>query len=172
MSRISHTAEKGPAVVIGPEDGESYWQPLPSTGYATVKLSPHSFPSNLYSAGIQVLEPGAHVREHAHQRNEEMLFVYEGRGRAIVDGVEHTIEPGSMVMVGRYVQHKIVNEGDTPMKMLWVIFPPGLENWFAAIGRPRAPGDPLPTPFERPHDVAEVQRQQFFVPPDKPVDRT
>ena len=60
--------QKGVLLVSGPEEGTSYWQPLPSTGYATVKLHPGNSPINFLSAGIQVLEPGTHVRNHAHQR--------------------------------------------------------------------------------------------------------
>jgi hypothetical protein len=37
--------------------------------------------------------------------------------------------------------------------MLWVITPPGLEDFFRAIGQPRTPGQPPPPPFARPTDV-------------------
>jgi hypothetical protein len=43
--------------------------------------------------------------------------------------------------------------------MLWVITPPGLENFFEAIGRPRQPGTPAPAPFERPTDVIAIERR-------------
>jgi hypothetical protein len=43
--------------------------------------------------------------------------------------------------------------------------PPGLEDWFNAIGRPRQPGEPMPEPFPRPENVAEVQERMRFVPP-------
>jgi hypothetical protein len=42
--------------------------------------------------------------------------------------------------------------------MLWVISPPGLENFFAAIGRPRRAGEPAPAPFARPEDVVAIER--------------
>src|SRR5688572_4432557 len=156
--------DKGPALVIGSEDGASFWQPQPSTGYATVMISPFNAPFNHLSAGVQVLEPGAHVRNHAHQRNEELLFVYEGRGRCLIEGKECALEPGALIVVGRNIEHKIFNDGPGQMKMFWVFTPPGLENWFGAIGRPRQPGEPPPAPFTRPDDVADVQKQVFFVP--------
>jgi hypothetical protein len=138
---------KGTSVVVGPEEGQSYWQPLPSTGYVTVKVSPYTAPWDLFSSGVQVLEPGASIRAHAHERAHEMLFVWQGEGRATIDGVTH----------------KIVNESAGEMKLLWVIFPAGLEDWFKAIGRPREPGATGPAPvFERPQDVGEIQRQQRF----------
>jgi hypothetical protein len=33
------------------------------------------------------------------------------------------------------------------MRLLWMIAPAGLEDWFRAIGRPRRPGDAMPPPF-------------------------
>lgn len=157
--------DKGPLHVIGPEEGASFWQPDPSRGYATVKLSPDNTPYNTFSSGIQVLEPGAHVREHGHRRADEMLFVYRGRGHAILDGKRCALEEGSLMMLGRYRLHKIVNDGERQMKILWVIFPPGLENWFEAIGKPRRPGEKPPEPFERPADVGDIMKAQNFVKP-------
>jgi hypothetical protein len=39
-----------------------------------------------------------------------------------------------------------------------VITPPGLEDFFKAIGRPRTPGEPPPAPFARPADVVAIER--------------
>ena len=50
------------------------------------------------------------------------------------------------------------------MRLLWVIAPAGLEDWFRAIGRPRRQGEPMPEAFERPADVAEVQARMRLVP--------
>ena len=69
---------KGCVVVVGPEEGESLWQPLPSRGYITNKLTPYNTPYDSFSLGIQVLEPGAHIRRHAHERQHEVLFCYAG----------------------------------------------------------------------------------------------
>jgi quercetin dioxygenase-like cupin family protein len=157
--------DKGVALAVGPEEGESYWQPQPSTGYVTVKISPYNSPNDLISAGVQVLEPGASVRRHAHERANEILFVFEGEGKAEIDGEWHRVSQGSTFMVGRYVQHYVENDGNVPLKLFWAIMPSGLEDWFRAIGRPRTPGEPRPAPFERPSDIAQIQRQQRFVNP-------
>ncbi len=153
---------KGPALVLGPDDGNSYWQPQPSRGYSTVKFSPENSSVDMFTAGIQVLEPGASVRKHGHQDNHEMIFVYAGRGRAEIDDAVYELEPESTILVGPYVQHYVENTGTIPMRLWWTIFPSGLEEWFASIGRPRTPGDSLPEPFERPADVAEIQQRMKF----------
>ena len=115
-------------MVLGPEDGESFWQPGPHHGYMTVKLSPRNHPSNQFSMGIQVMPPGCHVRSHGHARNDEVLFIYAGSGRCVIDGETHAIEPGSTVVLGRYVEHSIHNDGPDDMKFFWVFTPPGLEH--------------------------------------------
>jgi hypothetical protein len=68
-------------------------------------------------------------------------------------------------LFGRYARHRIDNTGSVDMKLFWVFSPPGLEDWFSAIGRPRKPGEPMPPAFERPPNVAEVQERMRFVPP-------
>ena len=51
------------------------------------------------------------------------------------------------------------------MKLFWVFMPPGLEDWFHAIGRPRQPGEAMPDAFDRPADVQEVMDRMRFLPP-------
>jgi len=86
---MSETLTKPQSVVVGPDDGASLWQPLPSRGYVTVKLEPDTMPYDTFSSGIQVLPPGCSVREHGHKQNHELIFVYEGRGTCTIDGVTH-----------------------------------------------------------------------------------
>lgn len=157
---------KGPALVIGPEEGEAYWQPKPSTGYIMAKITPDKVPYDDFASGIQVLEPGASVREHGHKQAHELLFVYEGTGHCVVDGEKCDLEPGSTMLLGRRVMHSLHNTGDVPMKIHWVIFPPGLEDWFRAIGRPRKPGETEAPVFERPENVSHIQDQQNFMRPE------
>lgn len=157
---------KGAAIVVQPDEGDGRWQPLPSTGYTIAKITPYNSPYDHFSAGIQVLEPGTHVRQHAHERAHEMLFIYRGTGYAELDGVRHELEEGTLILIGRAVQHVVYNTGDSQMKLLWTISPPGLEDWFTAIGRPRQRGAPMPEPFERPQDVQAIQDQQRFIRPE------
>ena len=59
---------KGPGIVLQPEEGESYWQPVWANGYSTVKISPKNGTLNL-AMGVQVIAPGGYVREHSHTPN-------------------------------------------------------------------------------------------------------
>ena len=162
---MSAPITKQKSVVVGPEQGQSLWQPLPSRGYVDVNLTPDNMPYDTFSSGIQVLPPGCEVREHGHLQNHELVFVYQGEGRVDIDGEVSALKPGTTVLFARNCVHRIENTGAIDMKMFWVFFPPGLEDWFNAIGRPRTPGEPMPAAFARPDNVSEVMQRMRFMPP-------
>jgi mannose-6-phosphate isomerase-like protein (cupin superfamily) len=153
--------------VVGPDEGESLWQPLPSRGYVTVNLDPTNMPYDGFSSGIQVLPPGCSVREHGHRQNHELVFIYEGTGRCEIETDEYELVPGTTVLFGRYARHVIENTGDVDLKLFWVFTPARLEDWFRAIGKPRKPGEPMPEAFPRPDNVEQYMQEQRFVPPRK-----
>ena len=158
------TAEetRGPGIVLQPEEGQSYWQPIWANGYSIVKLSPkHAGPDNL-AMGIQIIAPGGYVREHSHTPNQEILFCFAGKGTIIVDGVPHPFVPGTTVYAAPGVRHKIINDGPDELKMTWTYLPPGLDDFFAAIGRPRDPREPAPEPFARPDDVHAIEARTGY----------
>jgi quercetin dioxygenase-like cupin family protein len=154
------TAEvvRGRAVVVQPEEGASYWQPLPANGHADPKLTPATTGFEGLAMGYQTIAPGSRVREHSHGDQIELQICWRGRGRVVVDGVSHPLTPGTACFLGYDVKHEILNEGPDDLIMMWVITPPGLEDFFKAIGRPRQAGDPAPAPFARPTDVVAVER--------------
>jgi quercetin dioxygenase-like cupin family protein len=149
---------RGRAVVVQPGQGPSYWQPVPASGHADPMLYPARTGFDALAMGYQTIAPGGHVREHSHADQVELQICFRGRGRVVVDGESHPLVPGTACMLGYDVKHEIVNEGADDLVMLWVITPPGLENFFEAIGRPRRAGEPTPTPFARPTDVIAIER--------------
>lgn len=151
--------------VVAPGQGRSWWQPLPSRGFVEVALDPSTSPYDGFSCGTQLLPPGCSVREHGHRRNHELIHITAGIGRAEIEDSRYDIVAGTTLLFGRHARHLIVNTGTTDMTLFWVFMPPGLEDWFAAIGHRRTPGEPMPPPFERPGDVAEIQKRMGFVPP-------
>jgi quercetin dioxygenase-like cupin family protein len=153
------------SVVVGPDEGISLWQPMPSRGYVNLNLTPHNMPYDTFAAGTQLLPPGHYVREHGHTQNHEIVFIYEGTGVCTIDGVDHALSPGSTVLFARNSVHLLKNTGDVDMKLFWVFMPPGLDDWFKATGRPRTPGEPMPEPFDRPQNIQEILQQLRFMPP-------
>lgn len=158
-------ATAGSKFVLQPDEGESYWQPKPANGYSTVKVSPANCSSNQVTMGIQVVAPGGYVREHWHSRNEEILFCFAGHGTILVDGEPHPFVPGTTAFLGRWVKHKIVNDGSDTLSFTWTFLPPGLDQFFAGIGRPRQLGEPAPEPFDRSDETLAVEKRTGFGPP-------
>jgi quercetin dioxygenase-like cupin family protein len=161
----------GKVAVVGPQEGESYWQPVPANGFVRNILSRAATGGfSDFSMGTQTVAPGCMIREHTHDRSEEIIFVLEGAGFARIDGVDHPIEAGSTVFIGLDRRHHFVNPGPGPLTFLWFFMPGGLDRFFARIGRPREPGEAAPAPFPRPENVAEIEAQTVFGWTDKSFD--
>jgi quercetin dioxygenase-like cupin family protein len=156
MSKVETVRGRG--VVVQPDQGASYWQPVPANGHADPKLTPATTGFEALAMGYQTIAPGCRVREHSHGDQIELQICFRGRGRVVVDGVSHPLTPGTACFLGYDVKHEILNDSTEELVMMWVITPPGLEDFFRAIGRPRQAGDPAPAPFTRRTDVVEVER--------------
>ena len=104
-----------PAKVVGPDEGESYWQPVPANGFIRNIFSQASVGARGdLSVGTQTLPPGCFIREHTHARQEEIIYVVEGKGVARIDGVEAPLEKGSAVFVGMNRKHHFLNPHAEP----------------------------------------------------------
>jgi quercetin dioxygenase-like cupin family protein len=147
------------AVVMQPDEGPSYWQPVPANGHADPKLFPANTRFDGLSMGYQTIAPGSRVREHSHGEQIELQICFRGRGRVVVDGVSHPLVPGTACFLGYDVKHEIINATAEDLVMMWIVSPHGLEKFFEAIGRTRQPGEPVPAPFARPADVVAVERK-------------
>lgn len=163
MSAANKPGDKGAVLVNGPDKTESHWQPVPANGHIDVLLAPHLIAmEHAFAMGTQTVAPGGYVREHSHDRNEEALFVLEGRGKAVIEGEEFPMLPGTALFLGKNNRHMFVNEGEGNLKWVWLIIPNGLEDFFREIGRPRQAGDKVPVNFPRPANVLEIERRTVF----------
>jgi quercetin dioxygenase-like cupin family protein len=151
---------RGHGVVMQPDEGPTFWQPVPANGHAEPKLYPGNTNFEGVSLGYQTIAPDSYVREHSHSDQIEMLVCIRGEGRIELDGVSHNVVPGTTCFAGYDVKHKIINESkDEDLVMMWVITPAGLEDFFETIGRPRTRGEAAPEPFARPEAVVTIERE-------------
>ena len=67
-------------IIVDRDEAETYWQPAPSHGTMNTILSPKNCPSNAFSVATQYIDAGCEIRPHAHERIEEILFLFEGYG--------------------------------------------------------------------------------------------
>lgn len=156
---------RGEIRVVHPGEGEEFWQPVPANGHIAIHLTPAMVAMDIpLGLGTQTVAPGCYVREHAHDRHEEIIHCLHGQGKAVLDGVEHRMVPGMTIFIGKNRRHMFINDGAQDLQFLWLMTPNGLEDFFAAIGRPKTPGQPAPEPFPRPADVLEIERRTVFAP--------
>ncbi len=159
-------AEAGQVLVLQPDEGRNFWQPVPANGHISVRIAPGFVQmQSPFSIGTQTVPPGGYVREHSHPVHDEALHFISGTGKAFVDGVEYPVKPGVTIFVGRKRRHMFVNDGEGELHWLWFIQPSGLEIFFEEIGREKTAGQPDPTPFARPENVLEIEGRTGFAPP-------
>ena len=103
----------------------------------------------------------------ARARNDEILFIYQGSGHCVVDGKTHKLETGSTMVLGRFVEHSIHNDGTDEMRLVWFFTPPGLEDVVEASGPRRSAGDAEPKSFERPADFSRILEKAGWATPEQ-----
>jgi len=157
------TAEAGIIKVLGPDEGNSYWQPVPANGFVRNLFNTENTSAQAdYSVLTQTVAPKCFIREHTHPDHEEIIYVVDGKGIARIDGVEHPLEKGSAAFIGRNRKHHFLNPHDEPLSFFVVIMPGGLDGFFAEIGRKKEPHQPAPEPFPRPENIAEIEKRTVF----------
>lgn len=161
--KLSFDDAQGDSAVLPAGTAQAWWQPQPANGHAEVILSPRNVRTvHPFSFGTQTLPPGGTVRLHAHDRSEEVLFILEGEGAAIVNGQTHRMAPQTTLYLGHNQTHTFTNDGNHDLKWAWFFMPGGLEDFFEGIGIPRAQGDQAPLPFARPENVKAIEDATVF----------
>jgi len=114
-----------------------------------------------------LVPPGAGPPPHVHHREDEAFYVLEGTLEFHVDGRAITAGPGSWVTLAKGSLHRFQNVGPTPARMLIVVTPAGLEQYFLEVGRRLLEGEePSPaTPDEFAQLVASVPKYGLEIHP-------
>ena len=73
---------------------------------------------------LYCLAPGQHQKPHAHDDQDKIYFVLDGRGRVVVGGQSETLEAGEAIVAPAGVSHGIANDGAGPLTVLVVVTPP------------------------------------------------
>ncbi len=62
---------------------------------------------------------GGHVEDDVHA-HEHQIYVLEGEGFVVSGGRRERVRPGSVVFIPSMEPHRIVNDGDKPLKILCI----------------------------------------------------
>jgi len=69
------------------------------------------------------LKPGEDIGEEVHKL-DQFLGVEKGKGKAVLDGVEHRIKPGVAILVPAGTRHNLINGSSGRMKLYTLYAPP------------------------------------------------
>lgn len=108
---------------------EVMWnQPKENTigALSKVLVDPGSAGAKHINFRLACYAPGTLATAHSHEDAENVFYVLQGHGIAILDGDRVPFEPGMAVFIPAKVEHAIHNTGDENLLMIFVASPPTL----------------------------------------------
>jgi len=77
-------------------------------------------------AAAMTLAPGSNTGgpDNRHRGADQWMYVVAGTGLAIVDGVQHPLQEGSLLVIERGEAHEIRCTGDKPLRTVNFYSPP------------------------------------------------
>ncbi len=90
----------------------------------------------------QVTPAGWGPPRHMHSREDEIFYILEGTYELHVGDERKTVSVGASAVLPRHVPHGFRNVAPTPSRLLSVIAPGGLEEYFLAVARCSVPPNP------------------------------
>ncbi len=90
----------------------------------------------------QVTPAGWGPPRHIHSREDEILYILEGTYELNVGDERQTGSAGASAILPRGVPHGFRNVASTPGRLLTVITPGGLEEYFLAVAKCPPPPNP------------------------------
>ncbi len=95
-----------------------------------------------YTVGEQVTPAGWGPPRHIHSREDEIFYILEGAYELHVGDERRTVSAGACAVLPCGVPHGFRNVGSTPGRLLFIITPGGLEEYFLAVAKCPPPPNP------------------------------
>jgi mannose-6-phosphate isomerase-like protein (cupin superfamily) len=73
---------------------------------------------------VMDIKPGEDIGEETHKSVEQVIYLYSGTGKIILNGVEKTFKDGDIAIIMPGTKHNIINTGKTSLKLFTVYVPP------------------------------------------------
>lgn len=80
-----------------------------------------------------VSQPGKGVGPHVHSEEDELVYLLEGTIEVTLADKTLTVEAGSCALLPKGIPHGYVNVGKKPSRLLAVLMPGALDNFFAEL---------------------------------------
>ena len=135
----------------------------------TVKVSSEET-GGAFAVAEETTPPGGGPPPHLHANEDESLYVLEGEVEFLVGERTIRADAGSSAYVPRNVLHTFKNVGETPSRMLAVVSPGGLEEFFLEAGEEATEGSSPPEGGPDVGRIVEIGRRygiEFPPPPGR-----
>lgn len=121
------------------------------TNIETKTLDNQNFREVLFTAPqvqlvVMALKPGEEIGLEVHDDVDQFIRVEAGQGVAVLDGKEHALQDGSVVVIPAGTEHNIVNRSRSEALKLYTLYSPP-EHPDGTIHRTKAEADA----YEREH---------------------
>jgi mannose-6-phosphate isomerase-like protein (cupin superfamily) len=73
---------------------------------------------------LMSIEPGSEIGGEIHADTDQFFRIEQGKGRAVIDGVTHKLEPGDGLVVPAGAHHNVICVGHVPLKLYTIYGPP------------------------------------------------
>lgn len=73
---------------------------------------------------LMSIAPGGEIGEEVHSDNDQVLYLVEGEGKAIVGGDEQPFQEGDLILITAGMRHNFINIGDEDLKIITTYSPP------------------------------------------------
>jgi mannose-6-phosphate isomerase-like protein (cupin superfamily) len=90
----------------------------------------------------QITPTGWGPPRHIHSREDEIFYILEGAYELHVGDERRTVSAGGCAILPRDVPHGFRNVAPAPSRLLCVITPGGLEEYFLAVAKSPPPPNP------------------------------
>ncbi|MGB9206158.1 MAG: cupin domain-containing protein [Terriglobales bacterium] len=107
-------------------NGQANWLQTRPGEYCLIRV-PAADTNGAYSFVEIVSEPGDGTPLHAHQNEDEHLFVLEGTGRFAIGDKIFDAEAGTMVRLPRNIPHAWGNRSNSRLRIAVIVYPGGVE---------------------------------------------
>lgn len=125
---------KQKSIIVSAQEGEAFWQPGVKGNCITIKVSPWNVENTQHTVFLHELPKGGEVPEHAHDTNEEVFVCLDGEGIITIDGVDHVFKKHDTAFLAPLSKHCIRTVSETPLKLMVIISPTGLEERLKLMG--------------------------------------
>ena len=151
-------------VLLKKNEGESFWV---LGDLYTFKVTGNQTDGAL-TIIEQVIQPQSGPPPHIHQREDEAFYVLEGKFSFLLGDKQDVFEKGSFVFVPKGTLHTFKNIDEREGKLMVIITPAGLEEFFYSIGTPAddvsAPPDVDSTVMDKIMALADRYQMDIVLP--------